>query len=117
MLLDLRLSGNAKSPKVAWDTRAMRDRLAGRASAALTEQRAKLEADLRASAQRALEQKLGMGDSTRQTPSVRDMGNAARDSIKKAAGGLLDGFFKKPKPTAPATTPPSAPATPDTTQR
>ena len=55
--------------------------------------------------------------STRQTPSVRDMGNAARDSIKKAAGGLLDGFFKKPKPTAPATTPPSAPATPDTTQR
>ena len=116
MLLDLRLTGNAKSPKVAWDTRAMRDRLAGRASAALTEQRAKLEADLRASAQQALLQRMGLGDSTKQVPSVRDMGNAARDSIKKAAGGLLEGFFKKPKPAAPATTPPTAPATPDTTQ-
>lgn len=126
MLLDLRLSGTARSPKVAWDTRAMRDRLAGRASAALTEQRAKLEADVKAAAQQALAQKLGLGgpDSTRRLPNVKDMGTAARDSIKKAAGGLLDGFFnRKPKP-APTPTPPPAdpapavtpPAAPDTTQ-
>ena len=66
-----RWSGWRPSPKArsAPGPRSMRDRLAARASAALTEQRAKLEADLRASVQQAL-----------------------------------------------ATTPPSAPATPDTTQ-
>ncbi|MEO5989629.1 MAG: AsmA-like C-terminal region-containing protein [Candidatus Eisenbacteria bacterium] len=111
MLLDLRLYGNAKNPKVGWDTRAMRDRLAGRASTALAEQRAKLEADLRAAAQQALTQQLGLGaaDSTKRSPNLHDLGAAARDSIKKAAGGLLEGFFKKPKPGAPATPPPATP--------
>ncbi len=114
MLLDLRLSGNAKSPKVAWDTGAMRDRLAGRASAALTEQRAKLEADAKATAQQVLAQKLGLGgaDSTKRVPNVKDLTSATRDSIKKAAGGLLEGFFTKRKAATPVT-----PAPPDTTQR
>lgn len=116
ILLDLRLSGNARSPRVAWDASAMRDRLAGRASAALSEQRAKLAADLKAAAAQALAQQLGLGtaDSTRRRPNVRDLGAAARDSIRKAAGGLLEGFFKKPRTAAPPTAPPvpPPPATP-----
>ena len=42
LLVDLRVSGTAKSPRVALDTRTMRDRLAGRATDALREQRARL---------------------------------------------------------------------------
>lgn len=109
VLLDLRVTGNAKSPHIAWDTGAMRDRLAGRASAALTAQRDKLAADTRAAAQQALAEKLGMGgaDSTHKAPNVQ----AVKDSLKKAAGGLLDGFFGRKKP-APA----PAPVPPDTTK-
>ena len=101
MLLDLRVTGNAKSPHIAWDTGAMRDRLAGRASAALAAQRAKLEADAKAAAQLALAQQLGLAgaDSTKKAPNLQ----AARDSLRKAAGGLLEGFFGHKKP-APADT-------------
>ena len=96
MLLDLRVTGNAKAPRIAWDTGAMRDRVAGRASAALAAQRTKLEADTRAAAQQALAQSLGLGgaDSTKKAPTVQ----AVRDSLKKAAEGLLDGFFGRKRP-------------------
>ena len=50
LLLDLRVSGTARAPRVAWDPTAMRDRVAGRVSQALEEQRAKIENDLKASA-------------------------------------------------------------------
>ena len=110
ILLDLRVTGSAKAPKIAWDTRAMRDRLAGRASAALTEQRDKLEADAKAAAQKALAERLGFAaDSAKKAASLREQAQAARDSIRKAAGGALRGLFGKPKPAA---TPPPA----DTTQ-
>lgn len=105
ILLDLRVTGSAKAPKIAWDTRAMRDRLAGRASAALTEQRTKLEADAKAAAQKALAERLGFAaDSAKKAASLREQAQAARDSIRKAAGGALRGLFGKPKP-APAPTP------------
>jgi hypothetical protein len=104
MLLDLRVTGNAKSPRIAWDTRAMRDRLAGRASQALAEQRTKLESDARAAATQALSQRLGLsGDSTQPASGARQL-QAARDSLRKSAGGLLKGFFGGAKKPAPADT-------------
>lgn len=109
VLLDLRVTGPARAPRISWDSRAMGDRLAGRASAALAEQRAKIEADVKAAAQQALLDALsGKRDSTGARPSSLDP-----DSLKKAAKDLLDSFFKpKPKPpvtTPPATTPPITP--------
>jgi hypothetical protein len=104
MLLDLRVTGNAKSPRIAWDTRAMRDRLAGRASQALAEQRTRLESDARAAATQALSQRLGLGgDSTKQASPAQQL-QAARDSLRKSAGGLLKGFFNPPRKPAPADT-------------
>ncbi|MFN8589049.1 MAG: AsmA-like C-terminal region-containing protein [Candidatus Eisenbacteria bacterium] len=104
ILLDLRVTGSAKSPRIAWDTRAMRDRLAGRASAALNEQRTKLEADAKAAAQRALAERLGLAaDSAKKAASLREQAQAARDSVRKAASGALRNFFGTKKP-APADT-------------
>jgi hypothetical protein len=96
MLLDLHVTGSAKSPRVAWDTRAMRDRLAGRASQALVEQRTKIEADAKEAAQRALAQRLGLAaDSTRRTSAAEQL-QAVRDSLRRAAGGALKNFFSPP---------------------
>lgn len=125
MLLDLRVTGSAKAPRVAWDTRAMQARLAGKASEALAEQRAHLEQSAREAARQAVLQRFGVpADSSR--PAVPLTAGAARDSARSAAKGLLKNFFgSKPQPapsTPPAATPtPSptpAPATtaPDTTQ-
>jgi uncharacterized protein involved in outer membrane biogenesis len=105
MLLDLHVGGTAKAPRVAWNTQAMRDRLAGRASQALAEQKTKLEAETKAAAMQALQQKLGLSaDSTRQSAPV------TRDSLAKAAGSAVKDFFgsfgrKKSAPAAPAPTP------------
>lgn len=103
MLLDLRVTGPARAPRVAWDTRAMQARVAGRASAALQEQRTRLEADAREAAQRALEAQLATGrDSVAATPITP---TAVRDSLAGAARGLLRGFFgRASKPSAPDTT-------------
>ncbi len=116
MLLDLHVGGTAKAPRVAWDTRAMRDRLAGRASQALAEQRAKIEGEAKAAAAQALQQKLGLAaDSTKGT--AQQQLEAARDSLKKAAGSAVDRFFGGfgKKKESPAVTP--APADSDTTGR
>jgi hypothetical protein len=103
ILLDLRVSGNAKSPRVAWDTQAMRARLAGRASLAITEQRTKLETQAKAAAQQALAQRLGLAaDSTHKVSAAQQV-QAARDSLRRAAGGLLNGFFS-PRKSPPDTT-------------
>ena len=102
ILLDLRVSGSAKAPRVAWDTQAMRGRLAGRASAALTEQRTKLESQAKAAAQQALAQRLGLAaDSTHKVSAAQQL-QSARDSLRKAAGGLLNGFFSRKGAPAPA---------------
>jgi hypothetical protein len=119
MLLDLRVSGPARAPRVAWDTDAMRARLAGRASEALAGQRAKLEADAREAARRALLERLGgrqdsaaAGDSAAATTRLTPGG--ARDTLRSAAKGVLEGFFGRKKGATPA--PPPAPA-PDSTPR
>ncbi|HEY6195114.1 MAG TPA: AsmA-like C-terminal region-containing protein [Candidatus Eisenbacteria bacterium] len=124
MLLDLHVTGSAGSPRVTWDTSAMRSRLAGRASEALAEQRAKLEADAREAARQALLNRFGVaGDTTAEKLPLT--GTAARDSVRAAAKSLLKNFFGNRKaptktPAPPAPTPPAAapptppPAPPDT---
>jgi hypothetical protein len=88
LLLDLRVKGRASSPEVTWDSRAMRDRLTGRASQAFEEQRAHLEGEARAAADarvRAAE------DSAR--AAVARARQAASDSLRRRAGDALKGFF------------------------
>lgn len=128
MLLDLHVSGSAKSPRVSWDTNAMRMRLAGKASEALAAQRAKLEADAKEAARQAVLRRFGtQRDSAAKLIPLN--ADAARDSVRKAAQGLLKGFFgKKPPATPPPATPPAPPpasapeptpapaSAPDTTQ-
>jgi hypothetical protein len=108
----------------------MRARLAGKASEALAEQRARLEADAREAARQALLNRFGVaGDSS--ATKLPLTGTAARESVSSAARGLLKSFFgaRKTKPTSavpapapaplppPATTPAPVPvAVPDTTQ-
>lgn len=117
VLLDLHVGGTAKAPKVAWNTQAMRDRLAGRASAALAEQKAKLESEAKAAAAAALQRKLGLAADSAGAAPLPTLG-AAKDSLKKAAGGALQNFFgglgKKKSEPAPAPAP--APAPEDTTR-
>jgi len=127
LLLDLRVTGSAQKPRVAWDTGAMRDRLAGRASQAIEEQRAKLadegkrlEQAAKEAATKALTDRLGLsGDSARGNAGV-NLKNTA-DSLKKSAGDVLKGFFGRRNqqnvaPATPAPTPP-APAVPDSATR
>jgi hypothetical protein len=88
LLLDLRVKGRASSPEVSWDSRAMRDRLAGKASQAIEEQRAKLESEARAAADARVR---AAQDSARAT--VARARQAASDSLKRRAGDVLKGFF------------------------
>ncbi len=88
ILLDLRVTGTATAPQVAWDGGAMRDRLAGKASQALEAQRAKLESEARAVAEARL---FAAQDSVR--AAVERARRAAADSLKRRAGDALKGFF------------------------
>jgi len=88
LLLDLRVRGRAASPEVSWDARAMRDRLAGKASQAIEEQRAKLEAEARSAADARVH---AAEDSVR--AAVARARQAAADSLKRRAGGALRNFF------------------------
>src|SRR5262249_34276739 len=108
--LDLHVSGSAKSPRVSWDRQAMVARLSGKASQALAEQRAKLEADAREAARQALLSRFGVaGDSS--APKLPGTGTAARDSVQSAARTLLRSFFGRKQSKPPAGTPaPPAPA-------
>jgi hypothetical protein len=88
ILLDLRVSGPAAAPRVAWDTRAMRDRVAGRLSQALVDQRQKLESEARASLDARRE---AATDSAR--AGLERAEHSVRDSLQRKAGDLLKGFF------------------------
>ena len=114
LLLDLRVSGNAKSPRVAWDPRAMQARLMGKASEAIAEQRAKLEDQAR---QALAARQAEAADSAR--AALEKMKARAADSLKSRAGDALKGFFgglggKKKSEPSPA--PSSTPASSDTTK-
>lgn len=104
MILDLRVTGTAKAPRVALDSRAMAARVAGRASDLLAEQREKIEKDAREAARQILREKLGGPRDSTAKPI--DPG-AIRDTLRSAAKDLLDGFLgkkKKPLPPPPADT-------------
>jgi len=108
-LIDLLLTGNARAPRVAIDSRTMQARLAGRASQALEELRAKLTRD-------ALPRASGTPDSAGAPPA--DAKQTEKD-LKKKANELLEGWFgKKRAPPAPApTSAPAESAARDTTRR
>jgi hypothetical protein len=102
-LLDLNVTGPARAPRVALNTNAMRDRLAGRVNAAAAEQREKM-------AREALEGLLGKKfkpDSTGKQPSLDSP--EIQQEIKKKAGDLLEDLFGKKKAPPPAA-PPAPPA-------
>ena len=108
MLLDLRVTGNARAPRVAWDASAMQSRLLGRASDAIAEQREKLEGEARA----AIEARRQAATDSARAAFERAKARAA-DSIRSRARDALRGFFGTPKPpAAPAPAPTPAPAPP-----
>ncbi len=88
LLLDLRVTGNAKSPRVAWDPTAMRDRLAGKVSEAIAQQQQKAVGELRAAA--AARESTSVDSARRVVARLRQ---SATDSLKAKAGGILRGFF------------------------
>jgi len=88
ILMDFKIVGPARAPQIAWDSRAMRDRLAGRASEALAEQQHKVEQlarDTLVSAKRAVE------DSAR--AAAERYRRAAEDSLARHGKDWLKGFF------------------------
>ena len=96
LLVDLRVNGPAKAPRVTLDTRAMRDRLAGKVSQALVDQRKRLEQEVRD----GLDQRQQAAtDSARKAVDLER--RALEDSLKRKAKDLLKGFFgSAPKDTA-----------------
>jgi len=95
LLLDLRVSGSAKAPRVALNQQVMRERLAGKASALVREQRAKLT--------ETLLQGTGLAprDSGQGAPDTRALG---RELQKQGEGLLRDLFGGKKKQAPPDTT-------------
>ena len=96
MLLDLHLGGSVTAPQVGWDTRAMRDRLAGKASQALSEQRSRLESEARS----AVGAHLGLAPDS-SGAGIGRMNLMTADSLKRRAGGLLKGLFGGGRDTTP----------------
>lgn len=90
LLLDFRVGGTAKAPRVGLDNAAMRARLAGRASSLLAEQRAKLRDEL-------LRASLGARDSSGKVVAPVDTKQLGRD-LEKQGRELLQGLFGKKKP-------------------
>jgi hypothetical protein len=96
VFIDLRVGGTAKAPRVSLDGNAMRDRLAGRASQAIQEQRGKIE--------EAILQQIPGATPLDSLKRQRDsLAVAARDSLRRAARNVLEGFFKPKKSAAPDT--------------
>ena len=106
LLLDLRVTGSAKAPRVALNTQVMRDRLAGKATNLLREQRARLGETLLRSSGLAPRDS-GAADSAR--PRQVDAKALGRE-LQKQGEDLFKGFFGKKKPAA-------APAPADTAKR
>jgi hypothetical protein len=88
ILIDLRIGGTAKKPKIALDSKATADRVSGRISSALEDQLKKLERQSRDTA--AALARTG-GDSAKAMARMRQ--KQLEDSLLKKAGKLLDGFF------------------------
>jgi hypothetical protein len=96
VLIDFRVSGPAKAPRVQLDTNAMRDRIAGKLSEALVDQRNQLAQEAKAA---LLSQQQATTDSARRALVQRE--KALADSLKRRAKDLFKGFFgPAPKDTA-----------------
>jgi len=109
LLLDLRVSGSARAPRVALNSQVMRDRLAGKASNLLREQRARLGETLLRSSGLAPRDS-GAADSAR--PQKVDTKALGRE-LQKQGEDLFRGFFGgKKKPAAAATPAPAATPSP-----
>ncbi len=92
VLLDLRIRGTTKQPKISWDSKATGERMRGRLSSALEEQMNKLRSQSRDTA--AALERTG-GDSARAMARLRQ--KQLEDSLLQQAGKLLEGFFGKGK--------------------
>jgi hypothetical protein len=108
LLLDLRVTGSAKAPRVALNSQVMRDRLAGKATNLLREQRARLGETLLRSSGLAPRDS-GAADSVR--PQKVDTKALGRE-LQKQGEDLFKGFFGGKKKT-----PATAPAPADTAKR
>lgn len=96
LLIDLRVSGTARAPKVSLDLASMRDRLIGKASAALTDQKDRLEKEARDA---LLARQTAAQDSLRRALDARK--KALEDSLKNKARDVLRGFFGGKDSTSP----------------
>jgi hypothetical protein len=101
LLLDLRVTGPARAPRVALNSQAMRDRLGGKASTLLKEQRTRLMQTLAGAA-------APRDSAGRDTAKVgtKELGR----QLEKQGRDLLNGLLGKRKPAATAPAAPAAPA-------
>jgi hypothetical protein len=111
LLLDLRVTGTAKAPRVALNSQVMRDRLAGKASNLLRDQRARLSETLLRSNGLAPRDS-GAADSAGRRAAPLDT-KAVGKELRKQGEDLFKGFFGGKKKPAPTAAPAPAPA--DTT--
>lgn len=88
VLMDFRVTGTARDPRVAWDPTAMRSRLAGRVSAAIEEQKKKYEQVVRDSVAHTAR---AAQDSAR--AAAERYRRAVQDSLARKGRDLLHGFF------------------------
>src|SRR2546425_10234967 len=88
MLLGLHLGGSFALRRVAWGTRALRARLAGRGGQALVAQRARIQPELRSAAAA----RLGFGADSAGA-GIGRVTHGAVDSLKRKARDVLKGFF------------------------
>ena len=107
LLLDLRVTGTAKAPRVALNSQVMRDRLAGKASNLFREQRARLSETLLRSNGLAPRDS-GTADSAGRRAPVLDT-KALGKGLQKQGEDLLRGFFGGKQKPVPAAAPAPAP--------
>lgn len=98
LLMDFRVAGPARAPRVAWDPAAMQARLKGRVSQAIAEQQQKFERTVRDT---LAQQARAAADSAR--AAAERYRQAVADSLRRKGKGLLEGFFRRGA--APDTTP------------
>jgi hypothetical protein len=93
VLIDLRVTGNVKSPRIDWDKKAMGARARGNLSSTLQQRGARLESQLL----KGFAPQGGAHDSAMSSDDRARARRALEDSLKQAARGLLQGLFGKPK--------------------
>jgi hypothetical protein len=97
ILIDLRVTGNAKAPRIDWDQKAMAERARGNLSSTLEQQRSKLEAELLKNLAPRGTNPADSGAVLSPADSARHARRAMEDSLKNTARDLLKGLFGKPK--------------------